>query len=52
VAGDRGELVAGERSRSVRAAAANVERWYAVVDEVTGETGLVTSEMVPASWIP
>ena len=31
---------------------ANVERWYAVVDEVTAETGLVTSEMVPASWIP
>jgi PII-like signaling protein len=26
---------------------ANVERWYPVVDELTAETGLVTSEFVP-----
>ena len=25
-----------------------IRRWFAVVDELTGETGLVTSEMVPA----
>jgi PII-like signaling protein len=27
---------------------ANIERWYAIVDELTTETGLVTSEIVPA----
>jgi PII-like signaling protein len=27
---------------------ANIQRWYAIVDELTGETGLVTSEIVPA----
>jgi len=27
---------------------ANTQRWYAIVDEVTAETGLVTSEVVPA----
>jgi PII-like signaling protein len=27
---------------------ANVRRWYAIVDELTTETGLVTSEIVPA----
>ena len=25
-----------------------IRRWFAIVDEITGETGLVTSEMVPA----
>ena len=28
-----------------------IARWFAIVDEVTGETGLVTSEMVPAASI-
>jgi PII-like signaling protein len=27
---------------------ANIERWFAIVDELTDETGLVTSEIVPA----
>ncbi|MEO8691055.1 MAG: DUF190 domain-containing protein [Solirubrobacteraceae bacterium] len=27
---------------------ANVERWSAIVDELTQPTGLVTSELVPA----
>jgi PII-like signaling protein len=27
---------------------ANVARWFAIVDELTGETGLVTIELVPA----
>jgi PII-like signaling protein len=27
---------------------ANMRRWFAIVDEVTAETGLVTSELVPA----
>jgi PII-like signaling protein len=27
---------------------ANIKRWYAIVDELTTETGLVTSEIVPA----
>jgi PII-like signaling protein len=27
---------------------ANMSRWFAIVDEMTGETGLVTSEIVPA----
>jgi PII-like signaling protein len=27
---------------------ANMRRWFAIVDEMTGETGLVTSELVPA----
>jgi PII-like signaling protein len=27
---------------------ANIKRWYAIVDELTAETGLVTSEIVPA----
>ena len=27
----------------------NIRRWFAVVDEVTAETGLVTSELVPAA---
>ncbi len=27
---------------------ANTRRWYAIVDELTAETGLVTSEIVPA----
>ncbi|MGI8427843.1 MAG: DUF190 domain-containing protein [Solirubrobacteraceae bacterium] len=27
---------------------ANIHRWYPIVDELTGETGLVTSEIVPA----
>jgi PII-like signaling protein len=27
---------------------ANIKRWYAIVDELTDETGLVTSEIVPA----
>jgi len=27
----------------------NIERWWPIVDEVTAETGLVTSEVVPAS---
>ncbi len=26
---------------------ANIRRWFAIVDELTGETGLVTSEIVP-----
>jgi PII-like signaling protein len=26
-----------------------IQRWWRIVDEVTGETGLVTSEIVPAS---
>ena len=25
-----------------------IRRWFAIVDELTDETGLVTSEMVPA----
>jgi PII-like signaling protein len=25
-----------------------IQRWFAIVDEVTDEAGLVTSEMVPA----
>ncbi len=25
-----------------------IRRWFALVDALTGETGLVTSEMVPA----
>jgi len=29
---------------------ANIRRWFAIVDEMTGETGLVTSEVVPALW--
>jgi PII-like signaling protein len=28
---------------------ANVQRWWPVVDEVTGEHGVVTCELVPAS---
>jgi hypothetical protein len=27
---------------------ANMRRWFEIVDEMTGETGLVTSEIVPA----
>jgi PII-like signaling protein len=27
---------------------ANMRRWFAIVDEMTGQTGLVTSELVPA----
>jgi hypothetical protein len=27
---------------------ANARRWFAVIDEMTAQTGLVTSEMVPA----
>ncbi len=27
---------------------ANTRRWFAIVDEMTTETGLVTSELVPA----
>ena len=27
---------------------ANVRRWFAIVDELTDEAGLVTSEIVPA----
>lgn len=27
---------------------ANMRRWYEIVDQMTGETGLVTSELVPA----
>jgi hypothetical protein len=27
---------------------ANVRRWFAIVDELTDEAGLVTSEVVPA----
>jgi len=29
---------------------ANIRRWFAIVDEMTAETGLVTSETVPALW--
>jgi hypothetical protein len=29
---------------------ANMRRWFAIVDEMTAETGLVTSEVVPALW--
>jgi PII-like signaling protein len=29
---------------------ANMRRWFEIVDEMTGETGLVTSETVPAVW--
>jgi len=28
----------------------NMRRWFAIVDEMTAETGLVTSEIVPALW--
>jgi PII-like signaling protein len=28
---------------------ANIQRWYPIVDELTDETGLVTSELVPAA---
>jgi PII-like signaling protein len=27
---------------------AKIHRWFAIVDEITQETGLVTSEIVPA----
>jgi PII-like signaling protein len=27
---------------------ANIHRWFAIVDELTEQTGLVTSEIVPA----
>jgi PII-like signaling protein len=27
-----------------------IQRWWAVIDEVTDEAGLVTSEMVPAVY--
>jgi hypothetical protein len=27
---------------------ANMRRWFPIVDELTAETGLVTSELVPA----
>ena len=26
----------------------NIQRWFAIVDELTAETGVVTSELVPA----
>jgi PII-like signaling protein len=29
---------------------ANARRWFEIVDEMTRETGLVTSEVVPALW--
>ena len=29
---------------------ANARRWFEIVDEMTRETGLVTSELVPALW--
>jgi PII-like signaling protein len=28
---------------------ANIRRWFEIVDELTGETGLVTSELVPVA---
>ncbi len=29
-----------------------IGEWFAIVDELTSEAGLVTSEIVPAGWTP
>jgi PII-like signaling protein len=31
---------------------ANAERWFEIVDEMTEQTGLLTSEIVPVLWGP